>query len=138
MAEEKGINLKFPLRAYRKGFFESNSTTLDAVREDIKVLLLTTKGERLINSDIGTNISVFSGILFDQRNRAEMKTRVENEIREALSKWMPNVTLTSLEIVIKDDETGYGLTDNEILIRMQYVVNNNEALFDSVQLKVTA
>ena len=52
-----GINLKFPLRAYRKGFFEMNNTTRAAIREDIKILLLTKKGERVVNSSIGTNIS---------------------------------------------------------------------------------
>ena len=60
-----GINLKFPLRAYRKGFFEMNNTTRDAIREDIKILLLTKKGERVVNSTIGTNIPILAGQLFE-------------------------------------------------------------------------
>ena len=29
----KGINFKFPLKSFRKGFYESNTTTIDAVTD---------------------------------------------------------------------------------------------------------
>lgn len=140
MANEKGINVKFPLRAYRKGFFESNTTTLDAVREDIKILLLTRKGERVINPDIGTNISIFAGELFEQIDKKTMELRVKNEIVDALSKWMPHVKLTSLNIFKKDDDNvkARNLRDNDILISMEYVLVNAEALGDSVQLVISS
>ena len=66
-----GINLKFPLRAFRKGFFEMNNTTVDAVREDIKILLLTKKGERVVNPTIGTNIPILLGELFEPIKKVE-------------------------------------------------------------------
>ena len=86
-----GINLQFPLHAYRKGFFETNNTTIEAVREDIKVLLLTRKGERIINSSIGTNLPVFAGELFENIDKGPMKLKIKNEIESALSTWMPNI-----------------------------------------------
>ena len=67
-----GVNLKFPLRSFRKGFFEMNDTTIDAVKEDIKILLLTKKGERVVNSSIGTNIPILLGEMFEPIKKNEM------------------------------------------------------------------
>ena len=45
-ADPTNINFKFPLRAYNNGFFQSNTTLGSAIKEDIKTLILTSKGER--------------------------------------------------------------------------------------------
>ena len=74
-----GINLKFPLRAYRKGFFEMNNTTRDAIREDIKILLLTKKGERVVNGSIGTNIPILAGQLFEPAIREDLEPQITLE-----------------------------------------------------------
>ena len=57
-ASVNSINLKFPLKSYRRGFFQGNTDTISAVRENIKVLLLTTKGERVMHAELGTRIPV--------------------------------------------------------------------------------
>lgn len=129
----KYINLKWPLRAYQRGFFQGNDSTIAAVTEDIKTLLLTNKGERLINSDMGTNLPVFEGVLFDQMSKAELTSRVDAEIRSALEKWMPHVKLVRLEL-LTDEENDIGF--NKLIIKMDYVLNNSEAAGDSIQLTV--
>ena len=48
------INFKFPLKSFKQGFFQGNQTTKSAVREDIKVLLMTVKGERVMDKNMGT------------------------------------------------------------------------------------
>ena len=39
-ATTNAVNFKFPLRSENQGFFQSNKTTIEAVREDIKTLLI--------------------------------------------------------------------------------------------------
>jgi len=134
MANPGFINFSFPLRAYRRGFFEGNSTTISSVREDIKILLLTKKGERLINPSIGTNMSVFAGELFNQISPEEMKIRITSEIKDALATWMPHVTLTNITIQTTDDNPN--LEDTHIAILMNYQLTNAEAATDSVQLTI--
>ena len=134
-----GVNLKFPLRSFRKGFFEMNNTTLAAVREDIKVLILTNKGERVINPAIGTNIPILMGQLFEPIDREEMESQIGAEIRSALETWMPYVTLTDIEIFRKEDNLrGFNLQENDILVKMQYSLNSAEGLKDSLQLQINA
>lgn len=132
-----GINLKFPLRSYRKGFFEMNQTTVDAVREDIKVLLLTKKGERVVNSSIGTNIPILAGQLFEPVKREELEFKIKNEIKDALANWMPYVSLESLQVFTEVDKPrGIALSPTQVLVSMSYKINNSDALRDSIQLTI--
>ena len=130
-----GINLKFPLRSYRKGFFEMNNTTLDAIREDIKILLLTKKGERVVNPSIGTNIPILMGELFEPIKEQEMSSRIGAEIRTALEAWMPYVRLDNIEIFSQDTVPGgTSLNPNDILVVMKYSVLYMGGISDSIQL----
>lgn len=130
------INLQFPLRKYNKGFFQGNDTTLEAVREDIKILLLTRKGERLINTGIGTNIAVYAGELFRQINKTEMKARIASEIRAALETWMPHINLIGLQVLTIDEDPN--LRDNDMVVKMDYKLTSAEAANDSIQLRMSA
>jgi len=130
-----GVNLKFPLRSYRKGFFEMNNTTIDAVKEDIKILLLTKKGERVVNPNIGTNIPILLGELFEPIKKEEMEARIGAEIRSALDTWMPYVTMDAIEIFTSDNPpTGTNVNENDILVRMAYTLQNAGGIRDSIQL----
>ena len=130
-----GVNLKFPLRSFRKGFFEMNNTTLDAVREDIKILLLTKKGERVVSPNIGTNIPILLGEIFEPVKKSEMETRIGAEIRSALETWMPFVTMTNIEVFTVDDAPiGTNIKENDILVRMDYLLNDAGGINDSIQL----
>ena len=131
-----GINLKFPLRAYRKGFFEMNNTTIDAVKEDIKILLLTKKGERVVNPSIGTNIPILLGEMFEPIKKNEMESRIGAEIKDALSTWMPYVTLESIEIFTTSNPppVGINIRENDILVSMSYILENAGGIRDSIQL----
>jgi len=130
-----GINLKFPLRSYRRGFFEMNTTTLAAVREDIKILLLTKKGERLINPDIGTNIPILAGQLFEPHNREVLEQQIGAEIRGALAAWMPYVKLKGINVYSDVDvPPGRNVQRNQALVLMQYTLENASGISDSLAL----
>ena len=116
-----GINLKFPLRSYRQGFFEMNNTTNAAIKENIKTLLLTVKGERVVHPNIGTNIPTLMGQLFEPMKPREMEAKIGAEITTALEIWMPEVTMTSINIYTQDTVPfGTALNPNDILVRMEY------------------
>ena len=133
------INYSFPLRKFRQGFFEGNQDTIRAVRENIKILLMTKKGERVINGGIGTNIPILLGALFEQIVPEELEVRIRSEIETAISVWMPEVKLISLKLFFEDNaqEAGVSLDRNQVLIRMQYVLVGAEGAKDSVQLTLS-
>ena len=52
---------------------------------------------------------------------------------------MPYVTLMDIEIFRREDNLrGFTLRENDILIRMQYSLNNAEGIRDSIQLQINA
>ena len=118
--DPSNINFKFPLRAYNNGFFQSNTTLQSAIKEDIKTLILTSKGERVIQSDLGTNIPTLAGQLFEDINIEEMQMLIETEIREAIQTWMPFVTIVN--ITVKDQQMDNSLLLNQIRVSMAYAV----------------
>ena len=135
-----GVNLKFPLRSFRKGFFEMNDTTIDAVKEDIKILLMTKKGERVVNPNIGTNIPILLGEMFEPIEKEEMEARIGAEIVSALQTWMPYVTMDSIEIfsTANPPPSGTNIRENDILVRMEYTLQNAAGIRDSIQLTFAA
>ena len=126
-----GINLKFPLRSYRRGFFEMNNTTTAAIRENIKILLMTAKGERVINPSIGTNIPTLMGQLFEQIEPGEMEATIGAEVTTALENWMPEVQMVGITVYTQDTVPGgTALNPNDILVRMEYVYSGVPDMVD--------
>lgn len=128
------INFKFPLSKVTGGFPEGNKTSKDAIRENIKTLILTKKGERVINPDIGTNISVLAGELFNNVDKKSMERRIFIEIESAIDKYLPIVKLTNLRIQTSNDNDK--LQFNEILISMEYATTTNAGVSDTVSFRI--
>ena len=71
-----GIDLPFGRQPDGDGYFASTKTTMDAVKNDIKLLLMTQRGERLFQPNLGMNIRRF---LFEQITE-DTEIEIENDI----------------------------------------------------------
>ena len=76
------------------GYFTSTKTTIDAVKNDIKLLLMTQKGERLMQPNLGMDIRKF---LFEQITE-DITIQIENDIVDTFSTWLPFVELREINI----------------------------------------
>ena len=133
-ASVNSINLKFPLKSYRRGFFQGNQDTLSSIREDIKTLLLTTKGERVMHGNLGTNISVLQGQLFEPISQNETFEKIRLEVEAAFTSFLPFLKITSIKMVTQAEEPGLG--NNKIRIRIQYMLVDQSALSDTVNITI--
>ena len=131
-ASVNSINLKFPLKSYRRGFFEGNTDTISAVRENIKTLLLTTKGERVMHSNLGTNIPVLQGQLFEPITREETFENMRLEIETAIETYLPYIRILNIKMITQNEEPNLG--DNKIRINMTYSIADQSALADNVDI----
>lgn len=125
------INLKFPLRTHFKGYFEGNETRIKAARENIKTLLLTRKGEIPCNYEIGMPNSLYE-LMFEQINDEEFEIFVKKNISTAISQFLPEITLIDVKVWNKDTIPNgiAGLNTNQILIRMRYLLGDEEDEID--------
>jgi len=108
-------NIKFPLRRGRKGAFETNDDTITAIIDDLRILLLTNHGERPIQFDFGANLRA---VIFEQGS--DVKQKIDDNIRFAVDKWMPFVTISIIDVrTFRDDVT---LKENQVHIKIDFLV----------------
>jgi phage baseplate assembly protein W len=130
------VNFKFPLKSYKQGFFQGNQTTKSAVREDIKVLLMTVKGERLMDKNMGTNIPVLAGQLFEPMHKVELSEKIKLEVTTAIEIYLPFLSIQNVSVITSDDDSN--LTVNQIRVSMSYLIKDQQAMSDSVSFTVTS
>ena len=130
------INFKFPLKSVNRGFFQGNKTTITAIREDIKTLLMTVKGERLMNKDMGTNIPVLAGQLFEPIHKIELLEKIRMEINTAVENYLPFIRLQDVKLFTSEDDPN--LTVNQVRVSMAYIVTDQQAMADKMTFTVSS
>ena len=94
------IGIDLPLRKNSvDGYFATTKTTVEAVKNNIKNLLLTNRGERVFQPLIGLNLRQF---LFEQLT-PEVIFEIQNDIRDTMNLWLPFVNIEN--IIVNEDTT---------------------------------
>ena len=130
------INFKFPLRSANHGFFSGNKTTIAAVREDIKTLLMTVKGERVMHKEMGTNIPLLSGQLFEPIHRVELLEKIRMEINVAVENYLPFISLQDVVLITSEEDNV--LKENQVRVSMAYIIKDQQAMSDRYTFTVTS
>jgi len=92
--------ITFPFTDSSEGFFLGLNKIPDSeVRSNLIHLILTLKGTRYFLPDFGTNLMRY---IFEPMDSAT-KTSIDNEIREAVDKFIPNLTITKVEVKTAED-----------------------------------
>lgn len=116
----KTINIKFPLEDDKvtNRFFKMNSVTKEALSSNLILLLLTEKGERYYQPDYGLDIKKY---IFEPKD-GFTQSDIEEEIRETVKLYIPELTITGVKFFSGDDE-GDDVGDNQIniLVEFKYV-----------------
>lgn len=99
----------------------------DAVKESIKNLILTDKGERLMRPLIGGNIRA---MLFESNTPAVIKM-IQEQVRETIEEYEPRAQL--IDVVVKS-----AIDDNRIEVTIRfYIINIEQPISFTVFLERT-
>ena len=131
-ARVNSINFKFPLQSFRRGYFQGNTDTISAVRENIKILLLTRRGERVMHGEMGTNITGREGSLFEPTTREETFESIRLEVETAIQTYLPYIRVINIKMITQEEEPRLG--NNKIRINMSYAISDQNALVDNINL----
>lgn len=117
------INAKYPLRIGSAGYFATNDTLEDAVKEDIRHVIMTNKGERVMMPEYGSDVIK---MLFEPLTESS-KAKLNSLISEAIKRWVPKAHLIWVAITVKEDlsqkELVYlPLDTHTILVTISYSV----------------
>ena len=125
-----GIDLPIRRDDVVDGWFASTKTTIEAVKNNIRNLLNTNTGERLMQPSLGIPLRRF---LFEQINE-EVIVELENEIENTLSFWLPFVVLQDLKINFSDSDND--ILQNEINIDIIFSIKNDPTTRESISVGV--
>ena len=108
------------------GFFKGTKTTEDAIKSNIRLLLLTQRGERLMQPNLGINLRRF---LFEPITE-NTAVEIENDIVQTFSYWLPFVQIRDIQIDLSRQDA------NQIGIKLIFKVKNGSDRLSSVQVDI--
>ena len=89
-----GIDFPFGRQPNQDGYFKTTKTTVEAVKNNIRLLLQTELGERTMQPFLGMNLRQF---IFEQITE-DVKIQIENNIVDVFETWLPFVELKDIQI----------------------------------------
>ena len=122
--EDTYIGLELPLTYTSEGYFKRTKTALEQAKSNIKNLLLTNKGERLGNPTFGTNLL---SLVFSQEN-TDLEARVEEEIRAAMSKFLPFINIVSIETNFSNENMSTAIVNLRFTLNVDVTSEENLTL----------
>ena len=111
------------------GVFATNYTTLSQAKDNLKNLILTKKGERLMNPEFGCDVW---RVLFEQMDGSIIESQIESYILDAVSTWLPYLNVTSIIFDYDDND----IDMNRISLDIKFALASNPSLTESVQINV--
>lgn len=102
--------------------FKSTFTLADAARANIRNLLQTRKGERVMQPEFGTGLDE---LLFEPMT-GEFETKVQKEITNSVNYWLPYVTIEEIEIEMTDEMKDRNTANLNLTFRVGESIDLNQ------------
>ena len=117
-----GIDFPFAIVPNKDGYFATTKTTIESVKNNIRLLLQTQKGERIFQPNLGMNIRKF---LFEQITE-DTQVQIENDIVDTFATWLPFVELREIDIDTSNQDK------NQINIKIVFNIKRAPNTIESV------
>jgi uncharacterized protein len=120
------IGLDLPIMQSSGAGFKLNYTTLDQAVANAKNLLLTNKGERIMQPDFGCDLR---NTLFENITDSLTLT-IESVIKASFDYWLPYIFINDIQVTQYQDQ-------NQITINLTISLEGNKFDTRSIQLDIT-
>ena len=117
-----GIDFPFARIPNQDGYFATTKTTIESVKNNIRLLLQTQKGERIFQPNLGMGIRRF---LFEQITE-DTQVQIENDIVDTFATWLPFVELREINIDLAEQD------QNKINIKIVFNIKRAPNTIESV------
>jgi len=127
-----GIDLPIRRDDGLDGFFATTSTTIEAVKNNIRNLLSTNEGERFFQPNLGLNLKK---LLFEHITNENL-LGVQDAILDKIEFWLPFVEVRDIRVLSRNNTTDIGA--NEIRVKILFNIKQDPNTLDSVTLDFSA
>ena len=107
---------KLPLTQNPINGFENNQTVPSVVLQNLKMIALTSPGERIMDPNFGVGIKQYLFEQNDSMTHNRIKARIINQVRE----YMPFVTID--EVSFSSEANNPNVMSNGLLVSIKYYI----------------
>ena len=118
-----GIEFPFGRVGGGDGYFKSTQTTVESIKNNIKLLLQTHRGERVFQPNLGMDLR---SLIFEPLTE-DITIQIENNIVDVFSRWLPFVDLRNIQVDRRDDL-------NQVNINIDFNIRRAPNNLESVQV----
>ena len=124
-----GIDLPFRKSNGIEGYFASTSTTIEAVKNNIRNLVNTHQGERLMQPQLGMNLRKY---LFEQFTD-EAVFSIQNDIVDTFRNWLPFVEIQDIQVNMSDNDS---IGKNTMNVTIVFNITQDPNTLESVSIEI--
>lgn len=131
------LGAPYPIVPTARGLLASPGS-LEQIKADLLVLLLTNPGERIMLPDFGTPLRT----LIFEPNDSRLEQAAREMIIQSIRKWEPRITVEQIDVFSKFDESSLAADDprqdieNILGIRIIFKDPQNIADLDELRLEI--
>ena len=114
------VGITLPIQRGEDGYFRQSFKTFDQVRSNLKNLLLTKRGERILQPDFGSGLH---DLLFNPATE-KFEEDLENTINDAVAQWLPYVIVEDINIDISKEQTD----NNQAKVSLKFKQEGDQTL----------
>ena len=125
------IGIDLPIRKSEgpEGYFASTSTTIEAVKNNIRNLINTHQGERLMQPRLGMNLRKY---LFDQFTD-DVVFSIQNDIVDTFRKWLPFIEIQDIQVNMNDNDS---IGKNTMNVTIVFNITQDPNTLESVSIEI--
>jgi len=107
---------KLPLTQHPTNGFENNQSVPSVVLQNLKMIVLTSPGERIMDPNFGVGIKQYLFEQNDSMTHSRVKARIINQVRE----YMPFVTID--KVSFSSEANNPNVMSNGLLVSIKYYI----------------
>lgn len=115
------VGILLPMQGSRGNFFNVSYLTIDQAKTNLRNLLFTNEGERLMQPLFGCNLRK---VVFENIND-ELVEKLKTLIQSKVSYWLPYIQISLLEIEVEEDA-------NSVFFKLNFNLDGNK--FDTASI----
>jgi len=126
---DNAIGILLPITQDSSGlYFQQSFTTLDQASTNIKNLVLTIKGERIMHPSLGTKI--YNLLMEPMTDFTQMQHIIDNTIRDAVNMWLPYINIDTVT-------TTFNQNQNMMNISIEFSLRNDPASLATLDIPIS-
>ena len=126
--QDTGVGIVLPLGKSEDGvFFKQSYTTLEAAKSNIKNLILTMQGERIMHPTLGSGLW---RLIMEPMQGDDFTEQVKSTIRENVTVWLPYLNIDELIVTVNN-------ANNAVEISMDISLKNDPQTKETVYFSIS-